>query len=128
MQFAFLQTYCDMNGGWTLLMKINGNDTKLGFDDPLWTNKETLNSDALEDDESTKLVSYWTFLFTELRLGMKDKEITRWITLAYNSSSLYDLIADEEYRELMLGRDVWKSLISNSSLQIHCNKVREQIV
>ena len=41
---------------------------------------------------------------------------------ATQASSLYDLIADGNYRATNLGRQKWKSLIGDSSLQRNCNK------
>ena len=47
---------------------------------------------------------------------------TKWIVLDYEETSLYNLIADGEYRQTFAGRDAWKSLIAGSSLQPNCNK------
>jgi hypothetical protein len=46
----------------------------------------------------------------------------RAISFSYPASSLYDLIADGNYRQIHVGRSQWKSLISGSSLQRHCNR------
>jgi hypothetical protein len=40
----------------------------------------------------------------------------------YPASSLYDLIADGNYRETRLGPSQWRRLIYRSSLQHNCNK------
>lgn len=47
---------------------------------------------------------------------------TRWLTVNYRGSSLYDLIAPGGYRAFHVGRHAWKNLIPNSSLQRHCNR------
>ena len=46
----------------------------------------------------------------------------RWMILAYEASSLYSLISDGQYRKTIAGRAAWKSLIADSSLQLHCNQ------
>lgn len=38
------------------------------------------------------------------------------------AKSLHSLIADGQYRPTYFGRETWKSLISGSSLQRHCNR------
>ena len=114
-----------MNGGWTLIMKIDGNKKTFLYDSKLWTNSETFNSQSLAlDDRETKLISYSELPFTELRLGMRQENTTRWITVQYNAGSLQSIIADGQYRQIELGRATWRSLIVNSSLQDYCNKVR----
>ena len=53
---------------------------------------------------------------------MKVNDVTRWIKLDYEATSLYSVIADGVFRPTTAGRDKWKSLITGSSLQLKCNK------
>ena len=55
---------------------------------------------------------------------MKIDQQIRFITInTTETSSLYSLLADGNYRKTSLGRDTWKSLIgSEASLQYSCNK------
>ena len=46
----------------------------------------------------------------------------RWMTFNYTASSLYSVIADGQFRTTSAGREAWKSLIAESSLQRNCNK------
>ena len=46
----------------------------------------------------------------------------RAFSFSYPASSLYDLIADGNYRQTRVGRAQWTSLIGGSSLQRNCNK------
>ena len=74
-------------------MKVDGKLPTFYYDSKLWSNKETFQSNNLDlDDKETKLSSYWTLPFTELRLGMKVDGTIRWITFSYTASSLYSLI------------------------------------
>ena len=118
------QVFCDASEGWTLIMKIDGNRQTFKYNSDLWSNKKTFQPNNLDlDDKETKLASYWTLPFTELRLGMKVDGTTRWITFRYTASSLYSLIADGKYRSTSIGKTKWRSLLSRSSLQRNCNKV-----
>ena len=105
-------------------MKIDGNQQNFDYESDLWSNKKTFQPDNLSlDDKETKLASYWTLPFTELRLGMKVDGKIRWITFNYNAPSLYSLIADGQYRRTSIGKSKWRSLLPRSSLQTNCNKV-----
>ena len=47
----------------------------------------------------------------------------KFIVINKQANSLYSLIADGQYRNTLLGRETWKSLIgSDASLQLNCNK------
>ena len=74
------------------------------------------------DDQETKLPTYWSTSFQELCVGMKVGNNFKFLSISYPASSLYDLIADGKYRATSLGRQKWKSLIGDSSLQRNCNK------
>ena len=47
---------------------------------------------------------------------------TNWILVNYNATSLYSVIADENYHKTNAGRAEWISLINGSQLQPNCNK------
>ena len=105
-------------------MKIDGKKQTFTYASDLWSNKKTFQSNNLDlDNKETKLASYWTLPFTELRLGMKVDGTIRWITFSYSASSLYSLIADGQYRSTRIGKSKWRSLLPTSSLQRNCNKV-----
>ncbi|XP_062499931.1 uncharacterized skeletal organic matrix protein 5-like [Corticium candelabrum] len=104
-------------------MKVDGNRQTFKYNSNLWSNKETFQPSNLDlDDKETKLASYWTLPFTELRLGMKIKGKTRWITFSYTASSLYSLIADGQYKPTSIGESKWRSLLPRTSLQRNCKK------
>ena len=44
------------------------------------------------------------------------------MTINYQRTSLYSLIADGQYRTTSAGRNVWLSLITGASLQQNCNQ------
>ena len=47
---------------------------------------------------------------------------SEWITINYEGTSLYSLIADGRYRNTSAGRQAWHSLIEDAVLQPHCNR------
>ena len=53
---------------------------------------------------------------------MKYRGQLRAFSFSYPASSLYDLIADNKYKEINTSRSQWKQLINGSSLQRNCNK------
>ncbi len=76
------QAFCDMQndgGGWTLVMKIDGNDDEFDFDDTRWTNATLLAEDAANAPDlvggntsgawESKLQSYLSVKVDELRVG-----------------------------------------------------------
>ena len=65
--------------------------------------------------------SYWSNPFNKICLGMRFGGETKWISIDKEAASLYSLLADNKYRETNIGRDKWKSLLSDSSLQLNCN-------
>ena len=90
-----------------------------------WSNKNLFSeiSGATGfDHEETKMPSYWSNNFTQICLGMRVGDVTEWLTIDRQASSLHSLIADNNHKPTSLGRDKWKSLIDESSLQLECNK------
>ena len=109
-----------------MFLKILSQQT-FHFDASLWSNKETFNLDGGKtgfDSQEAKLPSYWNTSFSKICLGMKiNDNQPKFIVINQQANSLYSLIADGQYRNTLLGRDTWKSLIgSKASLQYNCNK------
>ncbi|XP_027058714.1 uncharacterized protein LOC113685401 [Pocillopora damicornis] len=113
-------------GGWTLVMKTDGTKMTFHYDSQLWSNNESFNAhdgttgfDTLE----TKLPTYWSTPFSKICLGMKINTQLNFISIDRPSNSLHALVADGQYRNILLGRDKWKKLVgSQASLQHNCNK------
>jgi hypothetical protein len=132
---AIYQAYCDMEsgdgtdggvaGGWTLALKIDGtNSAALDYDDPLWTNEMALAADDPDLDTSeAKLPSFWNVPMTELRVGMIEDGVTRWlavpVAIAGGPVTLLYLIQSGT-PQTMLGRGAWEGLLAVGSLQTNC--------
>jgi hypothetical protein len=60
--------------------------------------------------------------FKEICLGMKVNNDLNFISISYQASSLYNVIADGRYRSTSIGRSKWLSLVRGSGLQLRCNR------
>ncbi|CAB4034003.1 Hypothetical predicted protein [Paramuricea clavata] len=112
-------------GGWTLVMKVDGNKNEFNYSSPYWTNEETYAAkNGLEglNEKQTKLASYWNTPFNKICLGIKVNGATKWIALNYTTNSLHSVIEDGTFKGTTFGREAWKSLIDDSYLQENCNE------
>jgi hypothetical protein len=128
--------YCEMvadGGGWTLVLKADGNKPTWHFSGELWTNTGLLNPDKPGLDQTeAKLAGFNSMPFTELRLGMIDGGETRWITVKASGTSLHDVFktvpAGERAKDESTivktgeGRAEWFKLLAAPSLQEHCDR------
>lgn len=90
----------------------------------MWTTKTAHNQVSGKnglDLEETKMPSYWSNPFNKICLGMRVGEETKWVSVEKQAVSLYSLLEDSMYRETRIGRDKWKSLLSEASLQPNCD-------
>ncbi|CAB4020140.1 Hypothetical predicted protein, partial [Paramuricea clavata] len=103
------KVYCHMTdisgcggGGWTLILKVDGDKTRFEYDSPWWTNRESYAvEDGLEGltEKESKLPSYWNTPFKKICLGMTVNGDRKWMMLDYEASSLYSVIADENTKK-----------------------------
>jgi type II secretory pathway pseudopilin PulG len=118
-------TYCNMQiewGGWTLAMKADWNETTFEYDSPYWENNSTYNpTDYKYDDTEFKWDHFSILPFNQVMLELKTGWATRYIIAAVTDSSLQNIFSNW-YRPTYLTRDVWKTIIEDSSLQTECNK------
>jgi len=126
------QAYCHFgnipgcgNGPWTMVMKLNGNSRTFHWNSHYWRNTNEYNPYGGRtgfDHQETKLKTYSGTPFSRICLGMNYHGATRWISIYQNARSLHSLIADGRYRRTSIGRNRWRSLIGDSSLQPYCNR------
>jgi hypothetical protein len=122
---APFSTYCSMTdaqgGGFTLILKIDGNATTFTQDSTLWTGADAYNADKPDLDQiEAKLPGYATVPFSELLVGMIDAGTARWILVPAIGSSFLGVM-QQGYLATTVGRDAWKSLLLSGSLQVNCN-------
>jgi hypothetical protein len=116
-------TSCGMNvsdGGWTLLMKVDGNSKTFAYDSPFWQNSDTYQpSFPAFDLSEAKLASYSRLPFANLLIGLRVGTTIHFALLAIGGSSLRDLMATG-YHPSALGHGGWLT-ISEGLLQPYCN-------
>jgi hypothetical protein len=117
--------YCDMGsdgGGWTLLMKQDGNKDTLTYDAPLWTNTATLQPDKPDfDGNEFKSPGAMTMAFKQVRLVLKTGSEVKGLTLPIAANSLVELWKGP-YVQTSAGKDAWKTLMPGPSTQPNCNR------
>ena len=95
------------------------------YTSPYWTNNETYAAEeGLEGltEKQSKSASYWNTPFSKICLGMKANNVTKWIATHHEASSLFDVIANGNYTSTSFGKEAWKFLIDDSSIQKYCNR------
>ena len=73
-------------------------------------------------EKQTKLASYWNTPFDKICLGMKVNGVTKWIMINHQASSLFNVIADGDFKNTNVGKNKWLSLMDGSRLQENCNE------
>ena len=53
---------------------------------------------------------------------MKVNNVTKWIVINHNASSLLYVIADGVFKKMTAGKNRWLSLMDGSDLQPYCNR------
>lgn len=123
------RAYCELDadgGGWTLAMKVDGNNSTFRHDEAIWTDSTLLGTDTPDlDGNQAKLETFNAIAFTELRVGFEfpiGSATRRWLVLPIAGSRLRDLFAGAESLTA-LGRDAWKGMLGpTASLQLECNR------
>ena len=96
-----------------------------GYNSPYWTKTLSFNlagGITAFDGKEAQLPTYWSTSFEQLCVGMKVGNDLKFVSINRTASSLHNLIADNKYKQIKIGREKWKSLITDSSLQRNCNK------
>jgi len=78
------------------------------YDSSLWQNNKTFNLAGRKtgfDTQETKLSTYWNTPFSKICLGMKIDQQIKFVVINQTANSLYILIADGQYRAILLGRN-----------------------
>lgn len=118
--------YCDMaseGGGWTMVMKIDGNSNRFVYHSAYWENDDLYNEGSTNmDPADAKFRSFTTVPFNQIRIGMKRTDCcsTHWITIGKTANNLKEVMKGG-YQPTSMGRQAWKAMVDDSSLQYNCN-------
>ena len=124
--------YCDLqaeDGPWTLIVKVDGNETTFKYDEPIWVNQLLIDEDnAAPGPGEMKNKGYLLLPFTSIRVGMRvnaDEEegdgLTRYLSIAIASDNMRQLMVRGDEHLTEHGRETWRQLIPLTSLQPNCN-------
>ncbi len=127
------EAYCEldyMGGGWTLVLKSMGESYTFEWASALWDNEETFQPQFPDlDRNEAKLASYMHVPLSEMLVGMEypigkdpDPVMMNWLPLAVSGASLHALISPGVFVPTTAGREAWKGLMMDSSLQLYCNR------
>ena len=116
------QTWCDMHsagGGWTLAMKANGNDAKFGWSGSVWTEATAFSTTPLLDQTAAVFPAAWQVKVQAVRVGLYDGA-WRWLDLPVDATSLQAIFVTGQPVTTGAGMPAWEALMSDGSLQNHC--------
>lgn len=119
------RAYCDVdNGGWTLLLKVDGRKDTFNHGSTLWEDEVLWQIDHPDLDlTEAKLAGYTTMPLTEIRVGMQrtpEQSVPHFIVVPAAAGSLRELFAGPE-RLTSVGRDKWLTLVDDPTVQSNCN-------
>ena len=118
-------TYCNMQiegWGWTLALKADWNEDTFEYSSAYWENNTTYNpTDYKYDDKEFKWEHFSNLPFKQVMLELKTGGKTRYIISATSGTSLENLF-NWWYTPTYLTREVWKTMVDDSSLQEYCNQ------
>gem|GEM_PF-6140137 len=129
------EAYCDMSwdgGGWTLALKADGRSSRFNYDAAFWTNGNLYNTGQPGlDGREAKLQSFSAVPFNQTMLAMATSYSSnanipynnyRRMTVDGSGSSLLAKFSSNQFQSTSEGRNAWKGLLPNSSLQNNCNR------
>jgi hypothetical protein len=122
---AAFDVYCEMIGseGWTLALKANGRNLTFAYPSTHWTTNSTLNTTSTDlTATEAKFQSFNTMPFTQLRLGMREGTVDRFITVAAAGGSLLTRFSTLGYVATSAGRSEWIKLVGTPRLQPYCSR------
>ncbi len=126
------EVFCEMKafeGGWTLVLKVDGEQDTFSYNQDIWLNADTLNPQNSDlSHNQAKLASYHTVPFTEMLVGLEapvldDDPITpTYLVVPLAGGSLHELVSPDQHIPTDLGEAAWLGVINGSALQPGCGR------
>ncbi len=119
--------WCELeadDGGWTLAMKLDGGQPTFLYDSALWTTAGTHRpEDATHEIPQMKSRPNAELGLSAHRQGKQEADgPLRTLVLEHRAGSLLEVFQGGGLVPTALGRDAWRSLLADGSLQPHCNE------
>ena len=77
---------------------------------------------SLNDIDEAKFAAFNSMRFKSICFGLEYGGVKRWLHLPVASSSLLNVFRSNRYIRTSLGKNNWRSLIPDSTLQLNCNR------
>ncbi|TNE51453.1 MAG: hypothetical protein EP343_04980 [Deltaproteobacteria bacterium] len=127
---AEFAVHCNMTyagGGWTLVIKADGNSSSFRYDSTFWTSKFPFNASGFAfDRQQALLASYHTVSVSDVLIQMQAKsgDPLRSLVVRKAAKSLYDIIqsGNETSFDVNAYKLAWTSMVVNPLVQGNCNK------
>jgi hypothetical protein len=129
---APFQAHCDMlteGGGWTLAMKVDGNQTTFAYSADWWTNQALHNQQSPDfDTTEAKLETFNSTPFSAVLMRMQvplGSGDVRSLRISHSGDSLHAVMRSNTYVpfDAPPARADWKALAGpTASLQYNCNR------
>ena len=118
---AAFQAWCDRaGGGWTLVIKVDGNKPDGGYASPLWSDTTpTAGASPAPDGASARLPGYASLPLTQVRVTLVSGGIARSLVLGAKAANLRALLTGAAVKTTASVL-AWESLLPKGSLQAHC--------
>lgn len=120
---------CDhglFGGGWTLVLKADGESATFDYQSALWTDSSLLNAFDLDParTQDAKLRPFVDVAVDEVLVRMSPAPgAPQWrdLRMPITTTSMRALFASEQQRTVEVGRQSWIDALPGSDLQDHCN-------
>ena len=125
--------YCElevMGGGWTMVLKSDGNLATFEYGAGHWNSDQPFAPEYPDlDRREAKLASYTQVPMTEMLVAMEypvgvdptPLSLQYLMVPGLAGGSLFDLVSPGQHVATQVGREAWKGLIPGSSMQANCN-------